>query len=306
MTEEETKLDGLRPAVEARKTVSAEGTPEEPAEALVGEGAAKGEEPGEEEELKRWVLIVDSTVKDLDEAISALRKGTYRVVGVESAAEFFEVTKGGDEKRTEQSKTKAIAPDEYWMLAKGNTPDLVICELDLKDLDGWEFIMRLKFDNRYYEYQNVPVMVRTDEPVTVETVKKVQAESIMDYLPKSVKGADLLAKVDKYFEMREKLSAKKGEIAGCISHVVGSEYERISLAIRIRLKYTAALKAEAEKLKEAGAAAAEIKNLEDIVYLETSNIIKYERRRREIKKLLKKKQVKDDDGGTAKAQVETD
>ncbi len=303
MTEEETTLDGGQPAVEAeaepekqeaevglveaRKTVSAEGKPEEQAEAGIGEGTSEGEEPEEEEEPKRWVLIVDSNEKDLDDAISALRKGKYQGVGVESAEEFFEVTKGGDEKRNQQSKKKAITPDEFWTLAKGNTPDLVITELDIKDLEGWEFIMRLKFDNRFYEYQNVPIMVRTSEPVTVETIKKVQAESIVDYFPKSVKGADLLAKVDKYFEMREKLSKKKGEIAGLISHVVGNEYERLSLAIRIRLKYAAALKAEAEKLREVGAATAEIKNIEDPFYLEKSNIFKYELRRREIKKLLK-------------------
>ncbi|HDY74790.1 MAG TPA: response regulator [Euryarchaeota archaeon] len=283
-------------------------TPEEPGETTVAE-TIEAEETGEEEEAerpKRFIVIVDSMERELDEAISAIRKGEYRVVGVESAEEFFEVTRGRDEKRSEELNKKAITPDEYWTLARGNTPDLVITALDLKDLEGWEFIMRLKFDNRFYEYQNVQVMVRTDEPVTVETVKKVQAESIVDYFPKSVGGADLLAKVDKYFVMREKLSARKSKIAEAISHVVGSEYERISLAIRIRLKYTAALKAEAEKLKEAGAAAAEIKNLEDIVYLETSNIINYERRRREIKKLLKKKQVKDDDGGSTAAKVESD
>jgi|GEM_PF-3988815 len=106
--------------------------------------------------------------------------------------------------------------------------------------------------------------------------------------------------------MREKLSAKKSEIAGAISHVVGAEYERLSLAMRIRLKYTAALKAEAEKLREADAAAQDIKNLEDVVFLEKNNIIKYERRRREIKKLLKKKQVKDDDRGSTAAKTESD
>ncbi len=171
-------------------------------------------------------------------------------------------------------------------------------DLDIKDLDGWEFIYRLKYDHRYYEYKEMPIIIRTDLPVTVETVKKFQSESVYDYIPKSLKGKELLQKIDQYFETIEKLSEVKEDISREIGHVVASEYGRIFLTTRIRLKYLYALKGMVEELKTAGAGSQEIKNIEDLIYLKNRELIKQERRKREIKKRLKeKKKVKEVDRG---------
>jgi CheY-like chemotaxis protein len=247
------------------------------------------EEVVEEEIIKKIIVVVDSKEKTLDSTISALRKREdYQVVGVESTKEFFEVT-SIDLEKERKSDVRAITPDEYWKIAKGKVPDLIITDLDLKDLDGWEFIFRLKFDNRYYEYKNAPILVLTDSPIEIETTKKVQAESIHDYIPKSIKGKELLKKVENYFETMEKLGEKKKEFKTLVGHVVASEYVRLSLAVRIRLKYLKSLKKRLEILKEIGGKPSEIKILEDVVYLEKRNIIKYERRKNEIKKLVKSK-----------------
>ncbi len=247
----------------------------------------------EEEKVEKRIVVVDSEEKSLDKTISALRKGGYKVIGVESTKEFFEVTggKGLDHTRIE-------IPDEYYAAISSGLPDLIITDLDLKDLDGWEFIYRLKFENTYYEYKEVPLLVLTNEPITPETPKKIQAESIHDYLPKTIKGEVLLEKVDRYFELREKLNARKMEFKGAVGYRVAAEYERITLARRIRLKYLGALSSSLETLKNTGGDPAQIKGLEDIIHNEKRNIINYERRRMEIKKLVKSKKVKEDDRGT--------
>jgi CheY-like chemotaxis protein len=284
---------------------------EEKKEGALGEEEAvkPGEEtPEEEEEPKKRIIIVDSQEKSLDEAISALRKGEYTVVGVESAKEFFEVT-SQERVQKDDSNLKAINPEEFWELTKGNVPDVLITDLDIKDQYGWEFIFTLKFDNRYYEYRDIPILVRSDEPITIETVKKIQAESIHDYIPKSVKGEALLEKVDKYFETREKLSEKKKEIAEAMGYRAANEYERIALAIRIRLKYLGGLKTKLEDLKKEEGDSSEIKQIQDVFYLQNRELIKYERRKREINKLLKEKKVKEDDGGAGTqpgTEIETD
>ena len=255
----------------------------------------KGEKVPEvlEEAVKRKIIVVDSKEKTLDEAISTLRKGEYNVIGVESTEEFFEVTK--TQTFREGSEIKAVTPEEYWKIA--NTPklDLLITDIDIKDLDGWEFIFRMKFDNRFYEYWETPILVRSDIPITIETVKKMQAERIHDYMPKSVKGKELLAKVDKYFETRSKIAETKKDIVHVAGFRTANEYERLSLAIRIRLIYAHALKTRLEKLKAEEGDADEIKKIQETLYLQNRELIKYERRKREIKNLVKK--VKKDDGG---------
>jgi DNA-binding response OmpR family regulator len=265
---EEAKVGEKREAVEEEKEVE--------------------EEPVGEEEIKKRIIIVDSQEKSLDGAISALRKGDYNVIGVESTEEFFEITQRVYSK-TEESEIKTVSPEAFWELMKGDAPDLLITDLDLKDLDGWEFVMLLKFDNRYYEFREVPIIVWTDAPITVETVKKVQSESIYDYIPKSVKGKELLKKIDNFFETREKLAERKKEIAKVLSYVVANEYERISLAIRVRLKYLHALKTSLEALKKEEGDPGEIKKIQETYYLKNRELIKHERRRREIKHLLKDK-----------------
>jgi CheY-like chemotaxis protein len=262
------------------------------------EGAAeeKPVEKPEEEEIKKRIVVVDSKEKTLDEAINALRKGEYSVIGVETVEEFFEVTKS-KAASNETPDIKAVTPETYWDITKAKLPDLLITDLDLKDLDGWEFIFRVKFDNRYYEYWNTSIIVRTEDPITVETVKKIPAESIYDYIPKKIKGKELLQKIDQFFETKEKLGASKKEITDHIGSVVAKEYERIFLAARIRLKYIHALKVSLEELKEAGGDPQEIKNLQDNIYLQNREVIKYERRKREIKKKLKETKAKKNDRG---------
>lgn len=276
-----------------------EGEFEEAEELLTG--TLDEEEAAEEEEVKKRIVVVDSQEKTLDKTISALRKGEYKVIGVESAKEFFEVTEGKS-----LDHTKIEIPDEYYEAISSGLPDLIITDLDLKDLDGWEFIFQLKFENRYYEYREVPILVFTNEPVTPETPKKIQAESIHDYIPKAIKGEELLEKVNRYFELREKLEARKMKFKDAVGYRVAAEYERITLARRIRLKYLGALTSSLEALKNGGGDPAQIKSLEDIIYNEKRNLIKYERRRMEIKKLVKSK-VKEDDGGTrTEAKAEAD
>ncbi len=297
MDEEELKETGQAQVIEVKeketpsekngadKKVEEAKTPEEAVE-------EKAEEKPEEiEEPKKRIIVVDSKVKSLDDAISALRKGNYIVAGVESTEEFFAIT-SIESRKLEEKESKAITPEEYWKLSKGAVPDLLITAIDLNDLDGWEFILRLKFDNRYYEYKEMPVIVRTDVPITIETTKKIASESVHDYIPKSIKGKELLEKIDKYFETKQKLEETKKRVVSAAGYRVANEFERISLAIRIKLRYLQALKDKIKLLEDEGGQGLEIKKLEEAIYLGKREIIKYERRRKEIKAILKEK--KDD------------
>jgi CheY-like chemotaxis protein len=256
-------------------------------EVISGEKVEEGQEEIEEEVPKKRIVVVDSNEKELDKTISALRKGEYTVVGVESDKEFFEITEINIKR--DEGDAKAVTPEEYWEMQREGHPDLLITDLDLRDLDGWEFIYRLKYEGRYFEYKEIPIIVRTDVPITIETTKKFQAESIHDYIPKSVKGKELLQKIDKYFDVRERLLERKKEAVPLLGYRVADEYVRISFAIRIRLKYLFALKERLEEIKREGEDQEEIKKLEEIYYLQRRELIKYERRKLEIKKILKVK-----------------
>lgn len=263
------------------------------------------EEPEEAPVIKKRIFVVDSKEKTLDEAIKALRKGDFNVVGVEGAAEFFHVT--SMDIHREESDKKFVTPDEYWQIQWEKVPDLIITDTDLRDHYGWEFIFDLKFDPRYYEYKEVPVIVRSDEAIGVETVKRLQAESIHDYIPKTVKGDELLKKVESYFETLQKLEEAKKEIKKFLGHRVGEEYKRLNLAIRINLKYLAALKKIIEESKKEEGYSGDLKEAEEVYYLRNRELIRYERRKREIKKLLKvKKDERADSNGDGTAKDKAD
>ena len=88
----------------------------------------------------------------------------------------------------------AGSAEEAEQVMKRNLPDLILLDVMMPKVDGFEFCKKLKSDPAY---QNIPVIF-----VTVmnkkEDVEKGKELGAADYLTKPFNPADLVARVKKY------------------------------------------------------------------------------------------------------------
>ena len=84
-----------------------------------------------------------------------------------------------------------------------NPPDLILLDLMMPDMDGWEVYQQIKADDRT---KGIPVIVVTAKAQSIDKVLGLHIAKVDDYIAKPFSPQDLLASVDRVFEA-ENLSA---------------------------------------------------------------------------------------------------
>lgn len=82
-------------------------------------------------------------------------------------------------------------------------PDLVLLDLMMPDMDGWEVYQQIKADDKT---KDVPVIVVTAKAQSIDKVLGLHIAKVDDYIAKPFSPQELLASVDKVFGT-ENLSA---------------------------------------------------------------------------------------------------
>jgi len=82
-------------------------------------------------------------------------------------------------------------------------PDLILLDLMMPDMDGWEVYQQIKADDRT---KNIPVIVVTAKAQSIDKVLGLHIAKVDDYIAKPFSPQELLASVDKVFGA-ENLSA---------------------------------------------------------------------------------------------------
>ena len=75
-------------------------------------------------------------------------------------------------------------------------PDLVLLDLMMPDLDGWEVYQQMKADENS---RNIPVIVVTAKAQSIDKVLGLHIAKVDDYISKPFSPQDLLASVEKVF-----------------------------------------------------------------------------------------------------------
>jgi response regulator RpfG family c-di-GMP phosphodiesterase len=78
-------------------------------------------------------------------------------------------------------------------LKNGNMPDLVITDLDMPNINGWELIAFMTESNLY---QHIPLMVLSGVHDTKESFTNIHTSNIKDVIKKPFDPVQLLAKID--------------------------------------------------------------------------------------------------------------
>jgi DNA-binding response OmpR family regulator len=75
-------------------------------------------------------------------------------------------------------------------------PDLVLLDLMMPDMDGWEVYQQIKADEKT---KNIPVIVVTAKAQSIDKVLGLHIAKVDDYIAKPFSPQDLLNSVDKVF-----------------------------------------------------------------------------------------------------------
>lgn len=108
--------------------------------------------------------------------------------------------------------------DEAWQLLQQQTPDLVISDVMMPKVDGYQFLKQLREDPRF---KSLPVVFLTARGMTSDRILGYQA-GVDAYLPKPFDPDELVAIVENLLERR---SATSGEATS------GAELEKIAQQI---------------------------------------------------------------------------
>ena len=78
-------------------------------------------------------------------------------------------------------------------------PDLVLLDLMMPDMDGWEVYQQMKADE---EPKNIPVIVVTAKAQSIDKVLGLHIAKVDDYITKPFSPQDLMNSVDKVLKSK--------------------------------------------------------------------------------------------------------
>jgi len=92
--------------------------------------------------------------------------------------------------------TGAIGGRDGLDLVRQKLPDLVLLDLMMPDMDGWEVFQQMKADETL---RQIPVIVITAKAQSIDKVLGLHIAKVDDYISKPFSPQDLLESVEKVF-----------------------------------------------------------------------------------------------------------
>ncbi len=151
------------------------------------------------------ILIVDDSPYIVDGLVALLKRKGFKPIAAH----------GGDE---------AIS------LLTGNKPDLILLDIMMEPMDGWETLEKIKANP---ETRDLPVLMFSAKKITPEEAQE-HSLNIEDFVSKPVNPAQLLNSIKQIFERRSnvKLEAGVAKDAGQDAAIIG-EYSALRKSIEV-------------------------------------------------------------------------
>ena len=84
-------------------------------------------------------------------------------------------------------------------MVKDEMPDLVLLDLMMPDMDGWEVYQQMKADEKT---KNIPVIVVTAKAQSIDKVLGLHIAKVDDYITKPFSPQDLMNSVEKVLKAK--------------------------------------------------------------------------------------------------------
>jgi len=85
-------------------------------------------------------------------------------------------------------------------VVRKNPPDVILLDLMMPDMDGWEVYQQLKADE---STRNIPVIVITAKAQNIDKVLALHIAKVDDYIPKPFTPKDLLDSIEKVLQIQQ-------------------------------------------------------------------------------------------------------
>jgi len=102
--------------------------------------------------------------------------------------------------------TGANGGEEGLVAIRETQPDLILLDLMMPDMDGWEVYQKLKADEATRE---IPVIVVTAKAQSIDKVLGLQVAKVDDYLAKPFSPQELLDSVRQVLYKKEEMEKEK-------------------------------------------------------------------------------------------------
>ena len=160
------------------------------------------------------ILIVDDSPYIVDGLVALLKRKGYKPLAAH----------GGDE---------AIS------LLRTNKPDLILLDIMMEPMDGWETLEKIKSNP---DTHNLPVLMFSAKKITPEEAQE-HSLNIEDFVSKPVNPAQLLDSIKRIFERRSNVILEAGfaKDAGLDGLIIG-EYSALRKSIEVDKNLLAVLK----------------------------------------------------------------
>jgi len=112
--------------------------------------------------------------------------------------------------------------------AKKEKPDLILLDILMPKLDGWETLKRLKEDK---ETRDIPVSMLTALPLTPDDTRDKPIDKIENYIVKPFKKETLIKKIEDIFERETEAKRIYEELKREVGEEEAEEYLRLVKAI---------------------------------------------------------------------------
>jgi DNA-binding response OmpR family regulator len=94
----------------------------------------------------------------------------------------------------------AVGGQEGLEAIRSQKPDLILLDLMMPDVDGWEVYRQMKADS---ELQHIPVVVVTAKAQSIDKVLGLHIAKVDDYVTKPFGPSDLLESVERVLRKKE-------------------------------------------------------------------------------------------------------
>ncbi|MCD6170930.1 MAG: response regulator [Thermoplasmata archaeon] len=134
---------------------------------------------------------------------------------------------------------KKMLKDEYEVIgaydgeeclkkARKEKPDLILLDVLMPKLDGWETLKKLKEDE---ELKDIPVSMLTALPLTPEDTREKPLDKIENYIVKPFTKEILLRKIKDIFEREGEAKKTYEELKKKVGEDMANEYLKLTKAI---------------------------------------------------------------------------
>lgn len=96
----------------------------------------------------------------------------------------------------------ATGGEEGLRKVRETNPDLVLLDLMMPDMGGWEVYQQMKADD---QTKNIPVIIVTAKAQSIDKVLGLHIAKVDDYITKPFSPADLLKSVEKVLAKQEQI-----------------------------------------------------------------------------------------------------